>query len=284
MDKVLDLHMHTICSDGTLNKKQLLKEVKEKGIDIISITDHNSVESYLECSVCEGVDIINGVEVHVIYEDEVIELLCYGFDISAASKFEYLNKSMEDVQRHIYNSEKDRLVKLGYLLDMDKEFEVGKYANILLYEELKKYDENIKKSPEIIEVDNKTFYRKYCCTKGNPFYIDFCNIYPSIDRVLDDFHRLGAKIFLAHPFLYSYTKEKLKEIIQKVDGVECGHGECSSENTKMLLELSREYGKLISGGSDYHGPNSVAEQRKLGEYGYKEVISKEAMKWVNDLL
>lgn len=284
MDKILDLHMHTNCSDGTLTKKELLKEVKKKGLEIISITDHNSIESYLDCAVCEGVTIINGVEVHVIYEGEIIELLCYGFDINEVSKFEYINRSAEDIQRYIYNSEKDRLTKLGYLLDMEKEFEVGKYANLLLYEQLKKYDENIKKSPEIIAVDDKTFYRKYCCVKGNPFYIDYTSIYPSIDSVIEDFHNVGAKIFVAHPFLYSYTEEKLKEIIQKVDGVECGHGECSSENTERLLELSEKYGKLVSGGSDYHGPNSVAEHRRLGEYNHKDLVSRESIKWVKDLL
>lgn len=284
MDKILDLHMHTIYSDGTLNKEELLKEVKKKGLEIISITDHNSVESYLDCNPYEEIRIITGVEVHVIYEGEIIEVLCYGFDVNEASKLKYINRSKEDIQRHIYNSEKERLIKLGYSLDLEKEFEVGKYASILLYEELIKYDENIKKNPEIITVDDKTFYRKYCCVKGNPFFIDFSNIYPSIDTVIEDFHNLGAKIFVAHPFLYSYTEEKLKEIMQKVEGVECGHGECSNENSEWLLKLSKEHGKLVSGGSDYHGPNSVAEHRRLGEYSNKELVSKESIKWVKDLL
>lgn len=286
MKKVLDLHMHTNHSDGTLSRQQVIEEAKQKGLDIISITDHNSVKSYETAKKTdeEGITVLTGVEINTVVDGEIVELLCYGFDVEKAKELEYINRSGEDIERYIYNSEKARLKKLGYKLDMDIPYKKGVYGNVQIYNELKQHEENIKKSPELSEYDAVTFYRTLCCIKGNPFYIDFSIVYRDIDTIIRDFHELGAKVFLAHPFLYNDTEKILEKVINKVDGIECGHGECEEQNTKTLLELCKKNNKLISGGSDYHGKGSIAEQRKLGEYFHKDTICSEAIKWVEGLL
>jgi hypothetical protein len=40
-----DLHMHSTYSDGTLSLKELVQYAEEKEIDVIAITDHDSIES-----------------------------------------------------------------------------------------------------------------------------------------------------------------------------------------------------------------------------------------------
>lgn len=45
---MIDLHLHTNHSDGTDSVKTLLKKAQEKGLDVISITDHDSLGAYFE--------------------------------------------------------------------------------------------------------------------------------------------------------------------------------------------------------------------------------------------
>ena len=39
----IDLHSHTLCSDGVLSPADLVARAAEKGVDVLAITDHDSV-------------------------------------------------------------------------------------------------------------------------------------------------------------------------------------------------------------------------------------------------
>ena len=77
---MIDLHTHTTYSDGTWSVKKLLTEAEKSNIELLSITDHNSVEAYYEIqendySKLFSNRIIKGVELNVIANGSSIELL-----------------------------------------------------------------------------------------------------------------------------------------------------------------------------------------------------------------
>lgn len=83
---MIDLHLHTNHSDGTDSVKTLLKKAQEKGLDVISITDHDSLGAYFEIennpeirNIFKG-QIIIGSEIKTIFDDINIEILAYGVD------------------------------------------------------------------------------------------------------------------------------------------------------------------------------------------------------------
>lgn len=83
---MIDLHLHTIHSDGTDSVKELLTNAENKNIEIISITDHNSVGAYYELeeesklrNIFSG-KILVGSELKTIYDKINIEILAYGID------------------------------------------------------------------------------------------------------------------------------------------------------------------------------------------------------------
>ena len=45
---MIDLHSHTTNSDGTWNTKELLTKAENLGLEVFSITDHDTVKSYIE--------------------------------------------------------------------------------------------------------------------------------------------------------------------------------------------------------------------------------------------
>ena len=93
---MIDLHTHTSYSDGTWSVKELLSKAKEANIELLSITDHDTVEAYLEMkendySYIFPNRIINGVELNVIANGSSIELLVYNYDLDTMNKW-CLNK------------------------------------------------------------------------------------------------------------------------------------------------------------------------------------------------
>ena len=78
-DKKIDLHIHTECSDGEGNWGQILKSAKDKGYELISITDHNTLEVHKQT---KDDILITGAEFDCWFGYVFIHLLCYGVDIN----------------------------------------------------------------------------------------------------------------------------------------------------------------------------------------------------------
>lgn len=82
---MIDLHVHTNYSDGTWDLKKLLEEAEKAKIEVLSITDHDTVKVYKEL---EKIDykkvysgkILSGVEFNTVYDGVAFHLLAYDFD------------------------------------------------------------------------------------------------------------------------------------------------------------------------------------------------------------
>lgn len=75
-----DFHMHTTASDGDLTSTEVVRLAKEKGMDIIAITDHNTFDAIEEAKCAGnkyGVRIVTGVELSTRYNGKKVHLLGY---------------------------------------------------------------------------------------------------------------------------------------------------------------------------------------------------------------
>ena len=81
---MIDLHMHSYYSDdGEYQPEELVKKCKEKGIQYMAVTDHNSVRAVgegREAAQKEGIHFISGVEVDCTFKDRNFHVLGYGID------------------------------------------------------------------------------------------------------------------------------------------------------------------------------------------------------------
>ncbi|MDO4534512.1 MAG: PHP domain-containing protein [Clostridium perfringens] len=116
MYKKGDFHIHSIASDGNLDSLGIIKLAKEKGLDIISITDHNTMDSVHEAikfGKKYGVCVIPGVEISSMYNGDHVHILCYFKEDIVNNKlfYEILNlikrKEIKDI-RMFLNSNLDR--------------------------------------------------------------------------------------------------------------------------------------------------------------------------------
>ena len=290
---MIDLHIHTKYSDGTKSLIEILKEAQSIPLDIISITDHDSVKAYFEIDSIDTYKyykgkIIVGCEFNCLYDNIRIELICYNFDYKQIDKYlssfyairVVLARKKEELDIYIEKCKKHG-IRTSKNLKVDKKLMVID----ILYDDIVKYEENKKFfAPEVF--NSKTiFYRKCVNDKEFILYKDYYKDVPSALDISKLVKKSGGKVFLAHPYVYA-LEDHLKFInnIYKdgiIDGLECYHSNFTESQTNTLLEYAKKNNLLISGGTDYHGDKYP--QIHLGRgYNNKLKISDEIVdNWIN---
>lgn len=271
---MVDLHIHTTCSDGLKSVNEILHMARSKGLDTIAITDHDTIDQVKEAHTLRiehlirklSIKVIPGIEVSSIVDGVRVHILVYNFDYKDQNIEELCKKGIE--LRHIKLHK-----RLDYLRDM----------GLSLSDEHIKYLESLKTvgKPHIAEcmieegyatsLDDacKRYLNKY---KDGEYRID-------VRDVVRLAHRAGAITVLAHPYELMdkehLSKEGMLDTIYKlqdigVDGIEVYYADYDDERQGALRKIAEDRGLLISGGSDYHGfSDSTREVGKLHASGKK---------------
>lgn len=283
---MIDLHTHTNYSDGTWNLKKVLEEAEKLKIEVLSITDHDTVKAYFELEefdykkIYTG-QIISGVEFNTVYDGVAFHLLAYDFDYKGMNEWIYKNyetkkPNLKKEFEFMINSCKKNNLEMD---NIEYEEKLGWPIDII-YPEIKKHENNNKffKDEEWNNIDK--FYNSCITNKKFPVFVDFSIHYPTADIVAKLVRKFGGKLFIAHPFRYS-----LEDTIQFlttlkndniIDGIEVYYSNHTDEEIKILENYCKQNNLLISGGSDCHGEKKI--DRKIG-IGYGNLnISKKILK------
>ena len=83
---MIDLHIHSNYSDGSESIKDILKEAEKRKLEVISITDHDTIKAYDELKMIDikqyySGTIISGCEMKCVYKNTPVEVLGYNIDI-----------------------------------------------------------------------------------------------------------------------------------------------------------------------------------------------------------
>lgn len=289
---MIDLHLHTNHSDGTDSVKELLQNAEKNKLEVISITDHDSVEAYYEIE--QNLDllklyngkIIVGAELKAIYNKINIEVLAYGIDYK---KIQIINADQEkienDILQHFFKVAKSLNIKYNPNLIIDINDSSKQYAGFVFSTDILKYKENKEILEKIGVFSNITFYRDHESNINSPFHFDSSKYYKTMDEVIDDIHKAGGLAFLAHGFLYPF-ENKEKEIerilaLSKIDGLECEYPMFNLEQRNYLKNLCKKYNKFISGGSDYHANNKPNVKMGSGEDNNLNIEKNLIESWIN---
>lgn len=81
---VADLHVHTTASDGTATVDERVSDAQKQGLDVVAITDHDTIPSELHerRKTVSGIELVTGFEVRADLFDIKIEILNYYVDPS----------------------------------------------------------------------------------------------------------------------------------------------------------------------------------------------------------
>ena len=95
MSKKYDLHSHSTASDGSLTPDQLLAHAATQNVDVLALTDHDTVAGLAEARAAaesHGIELINGIELSVTWNNQTLHVVALGIDPEYAPLADALKK------------------------------------------------------------------------------------------------------------------------------------------------------------------------------------------------
>lgn len=250
MERLCDLHTHSIFSDGSDTPQTILTAALEAGLSAVALTDHNTADGLPDfLRAAEGLPLlaVSGVEFSVDWEDKELHLL--GLFI-APDRFAAVGQRMAEVNQCKEASNQALVASLnraGYRLDYGAIRAAARgsvnRANIAAELKAQGYVASI---PEAFET--------LLSPKG-PHYRPPAR--PTVWEMLAFVRDIGAVPVLAHPFL-KQTEEELRSFLPEAKkrgliGMEVAYSKYGPQTTALSAQMAEAFGLLPSGGSDYHG-------------------------------
>ncbi|MDP8163360.1 PHP domain-containing protein [Pasteurella skyensis] len=248
---IYDLHSHSTASDGLLTPTELVNRAVEKGIDVLALTDHDTIAGLVEARQATQtlpIQLISGVEISVVWQNKNIHLSALNFDENNQKLVNLLqNQTALREQRAIQIAEK--LAKVGILNAYEgakalAEGEITRahYARFLV-------------EIEAVKSMEKAF-KKYL-GQGKSAYVK--PMWCSMEDAIDTIHQAGGVINIAHPLRYKLTARWIKRLITAFkeaggDGIEVAGCGQSKDQRQLLARWAEEFELYASVGSDFHFP------------------------------
>jgi len=247
MYKKGDLHVHTRHSDGRYSPREVLDLAKKNSLDVISITDHDTLKGVPEAVKIgeeSKIKVVPGIELSTTHEGESIHVLGYFRDTSMITS-EFRNH-LENIQVQRFRRAEEMVHRL------DKMFSIK-----ISLEKIMRETSGIIARPHLARAIIEAGYNyewdyifEHIIGKGSPAYVPSVKL--STEEGLDLLSSTGALKVLAHPVL---IKKSNVELLLKMgfDGIESRYFSNSIEDTDKYLQMAKEHKKIITAGSDFHG-------------------------------
>ncbi|KXL52650.1 error-prone DNA polymerase [Anaerotignum neopropionicum] len=255
-NKMIDLHTHSYCSDGTFSPEGLVLLAKKQGLYAIALTDHDTLdglEQFLLAGKNHGIETIPGIELaarcHSFHQPE-LHIVGLGFDPKAPIWIDQM-KIIQQNRRTRNIKMAAQLTQIGLPITIEEVFQNGggeiitraHFANVLL------------KKGYVYTRDDA--FSKYL-SQGRPGYVP--RILPTPKECIETIHLAGGISILAHPTLYQLAQDQLDALCQKLvplglDGIECFYSTYTPAQRKNMMKLAKKHSLFPSGGSDFHGEN-----------------------------
>lgn len=244
----IDLHLHSLCSDGRSRPAEVMAAAAREGLKAVSLTDHDTVSGIDEASRSAhelGLEFVPGIELSTYDESGSTHLLGYCIEPGNPDLLEFLERARESRlgrAREIV----ERLNRLGIGLGLEDVLTEARPGGLIA-------------RPHIARaLVAGGWVRHYAeaftrfIAAGQPAYVPTRHSEPGGGIGL--IHRAGGLAFLAHCGK-SHTEAAIRGLVDAgLDGLEILHPEHGPVEVRKLRRLTAELDLLESGGSDWHGP------------------------------
>lgn len=247
MALIVDLHTHTTCSDGRTPPRGLVRLAKATGVQVIAVTDHDSVEAVPECQEegrALGVRVIAGIEMSSRFEGHDVHVLGFGLDAASPElgrRLSELHRSRRERVGRIC----EKLSGLGVPLDpADVLREAGGKSVGRRHVARAMVKKGLVGSIDLA-------FAKYL-GQDSPANVPANDLTPADAAGLIRDH--GGIPALAHPgfFLDASLVDRILDAAP-IRAIEVFHRYRSSTRHLRYLDLARRRNLRVTGGSDFHG-------------------------------
>ena len=249
-----DLHTHSTASDGTLTPPDLIARAATKGVEVLALTDHDTLEGLAAAQAAAdaiGLILFPGVEISVTWGGRTIHIIALGIDrrnetlrSGLARLLAYRRWRAEEIGR--------RLAKAGIegafegAKDLSNGRLIGRthFARFLVREGHAPSERDV--------------FKQYL-VKGKPGHV--AGEWASLEEAVGWIRGAGGQAVIAHPARYRFTRVKLLRLVGQFKelggvGIEVVSGSHNRDESLLFARFAQENSLLASVGSDFHGPEN----------------------------
>ncbi len=259
-----ELQAHSIHSDGELSPADTVRAAAEAGVELLSLTDHDSVAGVneaLQAAAEVGIDLISGVEISVLDPAASDIHVCgYLIDPDNHELLAQLQHSRADRERRAERM-LDALTGLGWQVDpapLERRAAEGlTIGRPHLAQAAFSHPANAARLAQEGLGTFSEFLVAYLI-EGKPAFRE--REAPSVSEAVELIHGAGGLAVWAHPFWDVHSDGEVISTLERfrgvgMDGVEAFYVTHTGEQTELLVRHAAELGLLTTGSSDFHGPH-----------------------------
>ncbi len=247
-----DLHCHSKISDGSTDVEELVLLAKNKGINTIAVTDHDTFSGSEKAAAFGekyGIKIIKGTEISCFdySRKRKVHLLCY-----LPKRTEKISKMIRATVEKRNEAMKTAIPKVikEYPVPYDMILRRAVGSTCIYKQHIMQALMDAGYTDEMFgEVFRKLFDSHSGIAKTS---FDYPDVFYALEIVKDS----GGAAVLAHPAVYNSYDVMLEMIEKGLDGIEVHYPRSRESDERELSELCGKHRLIKTGGTDFHGMNT----------------------------
>jgi predicted metal-dependent phosphoesterase TrpH len=261
----IDLHTHTTASDGLLDARALVAEAAARGVGLLAVSDHDTtagVDDAIDAGRKAGVEVWPAVELSCDVEAAEVHVLGYFVDHRLAW-FQALLDRLRDGRVHRAARMVERLTALGAPVDFARVAALAGGGAI----------GRPHVARALVEAgwvrDLREAFDRFI-GRGGPAYVERLKLSPA--EAVGIVRAAGGLAVLAHPG-WGQQDEMIPGLVAAgLDGIEVYYPDHTPALVTRYLRLARQYGLLVTGGTDFHGGDLATRVAVGGQYVPEEIV------------
>ena len=249
-----DLHSHSTFSDGRLSVDALLERATEKGVDVLALTDHDTVAGVEPAKqfIADqdlNLELVAGVEISTKWESFEIHIVGLSIDIENTHLLNLLTEQQgkrearaQEIGRRLAKKGYEDIYEQAKTLAKDAEITRAHFAQALVERGVAKNIQGV--------------FKKFLA-RGKTGYVpsNWCDMATAIATI----QAAGGVSVLAHPGRYQMSNKWLRKLLNEFklaggQAMEVALPQQAPSERQFLGQLSQEFDLLASQGSDFHYP------------------------------
>ena len=262
--KYIDLHTHTVCSDGSMTPAELVHHAKASGLAAVAVSDHDTADGVKEAMTVGkeiGIEVIPAIELSAISDTET-HILGY-----------FIDPDSDALVKAVDNIRAIRTQRIGETCEMLEKYNI----HVTLDEVKAKAGGGILCRAHIAKLMTEKGYSTSPKAAFNEWLNVGCPCYSESQALTDTeavelIRKAGGDAYLAHLHLTKKSGEELDAFVKHLvdaglTGIEGYYTDYTDEMAETYRNLAKKYSLKISGGTDFHGSFKphITIGRGLGE-------------------
>jgi len=254
MSREYDLHTHSTASDGTLTPSELIALAAARGVDVLALTDHDTLDglaSAWTAAGAAGLILSPGVEISVTWSGRTIHIIGLGIDCrnqalrgGLAGLSAYRRRRAEEISRRLARKGINGAFEGAGAFSKGRLIGRTHFARFLVQQGY---------AP-----DERTVFKRYL-VKGKLGHV--AGDWAGLETAVGWIRGAGGQAVIAHPGRYGFTRAKLLRLIGQFKelggvGIEVVSGSHTRDECLLFARYAQENRLLASVGSDFHGPGN----------------------------